>query len=60
MTAAIVAAIGGEVAAHLGDSARVIVPLGIVATVVGEATICVRDGVMGAVVAVHVGEVAHD
>jgi hypothetical protein len=27
---------------------------------VGEATICVRDGVMGTVVAVHVGEVTHD
>jgi hypothetical protein len=27
---------------------------------VGEGTICVRDGVMGAVIAVHVGEVIHD
>jgi hypothetical protein len=27
---------------------------------VGEATICVRDGIVGAVVAVHVGEVTHD
>ena len=55
----IVATVVVERTSDMCDGTRLVVTLGIVTAVVGEGTICVRDGVMGAVVAVHVGEVTH-
>ena len=55
----IVATVEVERTTDMCDGTRLVVTLGIVTAVVGEGTICVRDGVMGAVVAVRVGEVTH-